>query len=94
MRKIILTLAILYPAAALAQGAAPAEPPTFGGKPLVVVGSQKAAAGKKEKEKPLSVAQKLQACQDIDDATKERHCYDAVYALAAQAEGAGREGRQ
>jgi hypothetical protein len=81
MRKIILTLAILYPAAALAQGAAPAEPPTFGGKPLVVVGSKKSAAGKKEKEKPLSVAQKLQACQDIDDATKERmNCYDAVYA--------------
>ena len=27
MRKIILTLAVLYPVAALAQGAAPAEPP-------------------------------------------------------------------
>jgi hypothetical protein len=28
----------------------------------------------------LSPAQKLQACQDIDDATKERlNCYDAVY---------------
>jgi hypothetical protein len=80
MRKIILTLAILYPAAALAQGTAPAEPPTIGGKPLVVVGSKKSAAGKKEKEKPSSVAQKLQACQDIDDATKERlTCYDAVY---------------
>jgi hypothetical protein len=79
MRKIILTLAVLYPAAALAQGAAPTEPPTIGGKPLVVVGSKKAAAGKKEK--PLSPAQKLQACQDIDDATKERlTCYDAVYA--------------
>ena len=80
MRKIILTLAVLYPAAALAQGAAPANPPTIGGKPLVVVGSKKSAAGKK-KEKPLSVAQKLQACQDIDDATKERlNCYDAIYA--------------
>jgi hypothetical protein len=85
MRKIILTLAILYPAAALAQGtstppADPANPPTIGGKPLVVVGSKKtAAAGKKEK--PLSPAQKLQACQDIDDATKERlNCYDAIYA--------------
>jgi hypothetical protein len=81
MRKIILTLAILYPAAALAQGTAPANPPSIGGKPLVVVGSKKSAAGKKEKEKPLSVAQKLQACQDIDDATKERlNCYDAIYA--------------
>jgi len=85
MRKIILTLAILYPAAAFAQGtstppADPANPPTIGGKPLVVVGSKKtAAAGKKEK--PLSPAQKLQACQDIDDATKERlNCYDAIYA--------------
>ena len=82
MRKIILTLAILYPAAALAQGTGtpPADPPTVGGKPLVVVGSKKtAAAGKKEK--PLSPAQKLQACQDIDDATKERlNCYDAIYA--------------
>jgi hypothetical protein len=81
MRKIILTLAILYPAAALAQGTAPADPPIIGGKPLVVVGSKKPAAGKKEKEKPLSIAQKLQACQDIDDATKERlNCYDAIYA--------------
>jgi hypothetical protein len=81
MRKIILTLAVLYPAAALAQGTAPANPPTIGGKPLVVVGSKKAAAAKKEKEKPLSPAQKLQACQDIDDATKERLiCYDAIYA--------------
>ena len=80
MRKIILTLAVLYPAAALAQGTAPANPPTIGGKPLVVVGSKNAAAGNKEKEKPLSPAQKLQACQDIDDATKERlNCYDAVY---------------
>jgi hypothetical protein len=83
MRKIILTLAILYPAAALAQGTStpggPTSPPTIGGKPLVVVGSKNPTAGKKEK--PLSVAQKLQACQDIDDATKERlNCYDAIYA--------------
>ena len=48
MRKIILTLAVLYPVAALAQGTAPAEPPTIGGKPLVVVGSKKTAAAKKE----------------------------------------------
>ena len=83
MRKFILALAILYPAAALAQGTntppAPANPPTVGGKPLVVVGSKKTAAAKNEK--PLSIAQKLQACQDIDDGTKERlNCYDVVYA--------------
>ena len=79
MKKIILALAFLYPAAALAQGtSAPAAPPTIGGKPLVVVGPKK--EGKKEATKPLSPAQKLQACQDIDDATKERlNCYDAVY---------------
>jgi hypothetical protein len=80
MKKIILALAFLYPAAALAQGTStPAGPPTIGGKPLVVVGSKKSAESKKEK--PLSPAQKLQACQDIDDATKERlNCYDAIYA--------------
>ena len=90
MRKMILALAILYPAAAFAQGttapADPAPPPTVGGKPLVVVGSKKPAAGKKSEKpaapgKPTSVAQKLQACQDIDDATKERlGCYDAIFA--------------
>ena len=83
---MILALAILYPAAAFAQGtaAAPdtAAPPTVGGKPLVQVGSKKTAAGKKSAtpSKPQSIAQKLQACQDIDDATKERLiCYDTVF---------------
>ena len=85
MRKIILALAVLYPAAGFAQttaAPAPSDTPTVGGKPLVQVGSKKAAAGKKEAPaKPLSAAQKLQACQDIDDATKERlNCYDAIYA--------------
>lgn len=88
MRKMILALAILYPATAFAQGASPATtapattaspPPTVGGKPLVVVGAKKPAAAKKEA--PKSVAQKLQACGDIDDATKERlQCYDAIFA--------------
>ena len=46
MKKIILALAILYPAAVLAQGTStPAAPPTIGGKPLVVVGSKKSAEG-------------------------------------------------
>jgi hypothetical protein len=86
MRKIILALALVYPAAALAQTTPPAAPdqtPMIGDKPLVQVGPKK--AGKKAKTeaaaKPQSVAQKLQACQDIDDATKERlNCYDAIYA--------------
>lgn len=91
MRKMILALAILYPAAAFAQGTttpAPANPalaPTVGGKPLVQVGSKKPAAEKKSAKsappgKPQSVAQKLQGCQDIDDATKERlSCYDGIF---------------
>jgi hypothetical protein len=84
MRKTILALAILYPAAAFGQGttapAAPASPPTVGGKPLVQV--KPTGAGKKSKQpaKPQSIAQKLQACQEIDDATKERlNCYDGVF---------------
>jgi hypothetical protein len=87
MRKIILTLAILYPAAAFAQGTSPATtapaspPPTIGGKPLVQVGTKKPAATAGKKEAPKSIAQRLQACQDIDDATKERlQCYDAIFA--------------
>jgi hypothetical protein len=90
MRQIILALALLYPAAALAQGTAKdtapppaaANPPTVGGKPLVQVGSKKPAGKKSEAPaKPQSVAQKLQACQDIDDATKERlNCYDDIFA--------------
>ena len=94
MRKMILTLALLYPTTAFAQGTSPATtapattanpPPTVGGKPLVQVGTKKPAAAKKEaagkKEAPKSVAQKLQACGDIDDATKERlQCYDAIFA--------------
>ena len=80
MRKIILALALLYPAAAFAQTtttpASPGAPTTVGGKPLVQVGSKKSAAGKKEAAAPQSVAQKLQACQDTDDATKEKFAPD------------------
>ncbi|MDI1263420.1 MAG: hypothetical protein PS018_09210 [bacterium] len=100
MRKLILALAVLVPAAAFAQTSPPpaasAPPPTVGGKPLVQVGSKKPpkesaapkeaaapkpAAGKKgPPARPLSIAQRLQACQDHDDLTKERLvCYDAVY---------------
>ena len=90
MKKILLALAVLYPAAAFAQTSDPATPPTVGGKPLVQVGPKKGAADKKEAPaKPLSPAQKLQACQDIDDGTKERlNCYDAVYAPQPKAKAA------
>ncbi|MDI4236875.1 hypothetical protein OZ411_29105 [Bradyrhizobium sp. Arg237L] len=89
MRKIILALALLCPAAALAQGTAqgttapadPANQPMVGDKPLMQVGAKKPAAKKGEKAKQPSVAQKLQACQEIDDGTKERlNCYDEVFA--------------
>ncbi len=69
MRKILALVAILCSATALAQS----PPPTVGGKPLVQV-KPKAAP------KPQSITQKLSACLDIDDATKDRlDCYDAVF---------------
>ncbi|WGR91684.1 hypothetical protein MTX26_14865 [Bradyrhizobium sp. ISRA443] len=92
MRHIILALALLYPAAALAQGTtappadeakpAASQPPMVGDKPLVQIG-KKHAAKRGEKAapgKPQSVAVKLQACQDIDDGTKDRlNCYDEIF---------------
>jgi hypothetical protein len=81
MRKMILALAILYPATVLAQTTAPPKLPTVGGKPLVQV-KPKGMAEKKPAAtaKPQPVAQKLQACLEIDDATKERlNCYDAIF---------------
>lgn len=93
MRQIIIALALLYPAAALAQGtsqgaakdaappAATSTPPTVGGNPLVQVGKKPAGKKSEAPAKPKSVAQKLQACLEIDDATKERLiCYDAIFA--------------
>jgi hypothetical protein len=71
MRKILALVLVLYSAAAMAQG----SPPLVGGKPLVQVKPHGAPA------KPLSIAAELQACLDIDDATKERlNCYDAIFA--------------
>jgi hypothetical protein len=74
MRRTIALILIFYSAAALAQG----NPPTVGGKPLVQVKPRGApAAGP---AKPQSTAMKLQACLEIDDATKERlNCYDAIF---------------
>jgi len=100
---MILALAILYPATAFAQGTAPATPPaepaappTVGGKPLVQVGPKKTAAKKGEKQapgKPQSIAQKLQACGDIDDGTKDRLvCYDAIFKPEPKAKPAAAKG--
>jgi hypothetical protein len=70
MRKILTLVLVLYPAVAMAQG----NPPTVGGKPLTQIKSRGPAP------KPQSIAVKLQACLDIDDATKERlNCYDAIF---------------
>lgn len=85
MRKIILALALLYPAATLAQGttpppADPANPPLIGDKPLMQVG-KKSAEKKSAAPAKQTAAQKLQACQDIEDASKERlNCYDEIFA--------------
>ena len=68
MRIVILMLAMLVSTAAVAQG----SPPAAGGKPPTQAKPRAAA-------KPQSMAVKLQACLDIDDATKERlNCYDAT----------------
>ena len=95
MRKILLLVAVLYSAAAMAQSNPPAtssaSPPTVGGKPLTQVkpkGTATAAKSKAAPEKPKSMAAKLQACLDIDDATKERlNCYDAVIPPKPKAKG-------
>ena len=81
MKKIILALAILYPAAALAQGTStPAAPPTLTSAANRWSWSGRKSLRRARKKESLCPAQKLQACQDIDDATKERlNCYDAIY---------------
>jgi hypothetical protein len=67
---MILIFAMLYSASALAQDKPPAA-----AKPAQT--KSKAAPAK---QKPLSIAAKLQACLEIDDATKERlNCYDAIF---------------
>lgn len=90
MKKILVLAAVLYSASAIAQTSQPAKQPMVGDKPLVQVkpkGAKKdgpaegAKSAKAAPGKPKSMAQKLQACLDIDDGTKERlNCYDAVIA--------------
>ncbi len=80
MRTIFAVVLALYSGAAMAQ----ASPPTVGGKPLVQVKPSGEAAKSKSKAiakpKAPSTAAKLQACLEIDDATKERlNCYDAIF---------------
>jgi hypothetical protein len=78
MRKTLALIAVLYSAAAMAQG----SPPTVGGKPLVQVKPHAAAAkpNAKSTAKPKSIAGKLLACLEIDDGTKGRlECDDAIF---------------
>jgi hypothetical protein len=87
MKKILVLAAVLYSTAAIAQTSQPAKQPMVGDKPLVQVkpkGAKDAPAdgaksAKAAPGKPKSMAQKLQACLEIDDGTKERlNCYDEV----------------
>ena len=77
MRIILALVLLMYSAAAMAQGN---PPPTVGGKPLVQVKPGGAAPKSKPPSKPQSIAQRLQACLEIDDGTKGRlDCYDAIF---------------
>ena len=76
MRIVLALVLVLYSAAAMAQGN---PPPTIGGKPLVQVKPHGATPKSKPPSKPQSIAQRLQACLEIDDGTKGRlDCYDAI----------------
>ena len=69
MKRLLALIVLLYAAGALAQSA----PPPAGGKP--------AHAKSKPQGPPKSMAEKLLACLEIDDETKDRlDCYDAIIA--------------
>jgi hypothetical protein len=66
MKRMLVLIVLLYAAGAFAQSA----PPPAGGKP---------PAHSKSKGAPKSMAEKLLACLEIDDETKDRlDCYDAI----------------
>ena len=101
MRKILVIVAAMYSTAAVAQGNPPAaKQPMVGDKPLVQVQPKGAATAAKSKskatpEKPKSMAQKLQACLEHDDGTKERlNCYDAVIAPKPKGKQTAKAGTQ
>jgi len=76
MRHLALIVVMLFSTAAVAQdkSAAPAA------KPPAAAKSKAAPAKPPAKQKPQSVAAKLQACLEIDDATKERlNCFDEIF---------------
>jgi hypothetical protein len=73
MKKLLALIVVLYATAALAQQD-DAPPPAPAGKPAAHAKSKASKAGP-----PKSLAEKLLACLDIDDESKERlDCYDAA----------------
>jgi hypothetical protein len=73
MKKLLALIVVLFSTAAFAQQD-DAPPPAPSGKPAAHAKSKAPKAGP-----PKSLAEKLLACLDIDDETKERlDCYDAA----------------
>jgi hypothetical protein len=86
MRMMFAFAAVVYSAAALAQSTAPPAADT--GQPAAKAKSSKQAKAPKAAAKG-SIATRLQACQDIDDGTKERlNCYDEVIPPASKPKAA------
>ena len=80
MIKMILALAILYPAARLLRERALPPPLPTDRRQAAGRGRVEEAGGQEGSRKPLPAARSSQVCQDIDDATKERlNCYDAIF---------------
>lgn len=76
MRMMAVMLALVFcSTTAMAQQPPAAAKPATAAKPAQA--KPKAAPAK---QKPQSIAVRLQACLDIDDGTKERlNCYDAIF---------------
>jgi hypothetical protein len=73
MKKLLALIVVFYATAALAQQD-DAPPPAPSGKPPAHAKSKAPKSGP-----PKSLAEKLLACLDIDDESKERlDCYDAA----------------
>jgi len=75
--RALALAAALCSTAAMAQDKPPAA---AGAKPAAPAKQAKQAKPKAAPAKPQSIAARLQACLEIDDATKERlNCYDAIF---------------
>lgn len=82
MKRMVALIVLLHTAGALAQTA----PPPPGGKPP-------AQAKSKSHGPPKSMAEKLLACLEIDDETRDRlDCYDAIIPPKPKPKSAGSNG--